>query len=47
VAHLESKEQNTPALPHLAPPTRAPPRTLPHFAGRESTTETRGQPGSH
>jgi len=25
LAHLESKEQNTPALPHLAPPTRASP----------------------
>ena len=29
LAHLESKEQNTPALPHLAPPTRASPETLP------------------
>ena len=29
LAHLESKGQNTPALPHLAPPTRAPPGTLP------------------
>ena len=34
LAHLESKEQNTPALPHLAPPTRAPPESLPLFAGK-------------
>ena len=27
LAHLESKEQNTPTLPHLAPPTRASPET--------------------
>ena len=35
LAHLESKEHNTPALPHLAPPTRASPETLPLFAGTE------------
>jgi len=35
LAHLESKEQNTPTLPHLAPPTRASPETLPLFAGTE------------
>jgi hypothetical protein len=38
LAHLERKEQNTPALPHLAPPTRAPPETLPLFAGKESSS---------
>ena len=38
LAHLESKEQNTPALPHLAPPTRASPGALPLFAGSGSTT---------
>ena len=38
LAHLESKEQNTPALPHLAPPTRASPEALPLFAGSGSTT---------
>jgi len=27
LAHLERKERNTPALTHLAPPTRAPPKT--------------------
>ena len=35
LAHLESKEHNTPALPHLAPPTRVSPETLPLFAGTE------------
>jgi hypothetical protein len=35
LAHLESKEHNTPALPHLAPPNRASPETLPLFAGTE------------
>ena len=35
LAHPESKEQNTPTLPHLAPPTRASPETLPLFAGTE------------
>jgi hypothetical protein len=38
LAHLDSKEQSTPALPHLAPPTRAPPGAWPLFAGSESTT---------
>ena len=38
LTHLESEEQNTPALPHLAPPTRAPPGAWPLFAGIESTT---------
>jgi len=27
LAHLRDKEQGTPTLPHLAPPTRAPPET--------------------
>ena len=27
LAHMHAKEQNTPTLPHLAPPTRAPPET--------------------
>ncbi len=38
LAHLKRKEQNTPALPHLAPLTRAPPETLPLFAGKDSST---------
>ena len=37
-AHLRDKEQDTPTLAHLAPPTRAPPETLPLFAESESTT---------
>jgi hypothetical protein len=31
LAHLRDKEQDTPTLPHLAPPTRAPPGTLPLY----------------
>ena len=31
--HLRRKEQETHPLPHLAPPTRAPPGPLPLFAG--------------
>lgn len=53
LAHLESKEQNTPTLPHLAPPTRAPPETypikrgrlLPLFAGSESKITMLNQQG--
>ena len=44
LAHLESKEQKTPALPHLAPPTRAPPGTLPLFAGKDSSSQSAGTP---
>jgi hypothetical protein len=47
LAHLESKEQNTPALPHLAPPTRAPPETLPLFAGKDSGSTALNQQGRH
>jgi hypothetical protein len=36
LAHLRDKEQGTPTLPHLAPPSRAPPEALPLFAGSES-----------
>jgi len=39
LAHLRDKEQGTPTLPHLAPPTRAPPATLSLFAGSGSTTQ--------
>jgi len=40
LAHLRDKEQGTPTLPHLAPPTRAPPGTLSLFAGKDfSPTE--------
>ena len=47
LAHLRNKEQDTPTLPHLTPPTRAPPETLPLFAGSESTTTALNQQGSH
>jgi hypothetical protein len=45
LAHLESKEQNTPALPHLAPPTRAPPGAWPLFAGKDSSPTEFNQQG--
>ena len=38
LAHLESKEQNPPTLPHMAPPNRASPERVSLFAGSESTT---------
>ena len=38
LAHLRDKKQDTPTLPHLAPPSRAPPETLPLFAGRGSSS---------
>jgi 5,10-methenyltetrahydromethanopterin hydrogenase len=47
LAHLRDKEQNTPALPHLAPPTRAPPGTLPLFAGKDSSSAAFNQQGRH
>tara|TARA_R110002072_G_scaffold180462_1_gene336476 strand:- start:109 stop:621 length:513 start_codon:yes stop_codon:yes gene_type:complete len=47
LAHLESKEQNTPAFPHLVPPTRASPETLPLFAGEEPALSSFNQPGRH
>ena len=36
LAHLREKEQDSPTLSHLLPPSRAPPGPLPLFAGRES-----------
>jgi hypothetical protein len=47
LAHLHKKEQATPALPLLTPPSRAPPETLALFAGSETTTTTLNQQGSH
>jgi hypothetical protein len=41
LAHLRDKEQGTPTLPHLPPPTRAPPEALPLFVGSESTAPNR------
>jgi hypothetical protein len=43
LAHLRDKKKNIHNHPLLAPPTRAPPGTLPVFAGIKSTTTTRNQ----
>jgi len=43
LTHLLQKEQDTPTRPSLVPPTRAPPETLPLFAGSESATTTLNQ----
>ena len=45
LAHLRDK--GTPTLPCLAPPTRAPPETLPLFAEKESSSTALNQQGSH
>jgi hypothetical protein len=47
LAHLRDKEQGTPSLPHLTPPTRAPPKTLPLFAGKEAGSTPLNQHGRH
>jgi hypothetical protein len=47
LAHLRDKEQGTPTLPHLAPPTRAPPETLSLFDGKESEFTEFNQQGRH
>ena len=36
LTHLRQQEQETPTQPLLVPPTRAPPATLPLFAGKDS-----------
>jgi hypothetical protein len=38
LTHLRQKEQETPTRPLLVPPTRAPPGTLPLFAGKDSSS---------
>jgi hypothetical protein len=43
LAHLREKQQGRPTLSHLVPPSRAPPGSLPLFAGRESATTTLNQ----
>ena len=45
LAHLRKKEQDIPTLPLLTPPPRAPPETLPLFAGRESSSTAFNQQG--
>jgi hypothetical protein len=47
LAHLHKTEQATPALPLLTPPSRAPPETLPLFAGKDSSSTALNQQGSH
>lgn len=44
--HLRRKEQDTPTRPLLAPPTRAPPGTLPLFAEKDSASTVLLQQGS-
>ena len=44
--HLRQKERETPTRPLLVPPTRAPPGTLPLFAGKDSSTTALHQQGS-
>ena len=46
-AHLSEKEQDLPTLPLLKPPPRAPPETLPLFAGKESRSTTYDQQERH
>ena len=47
LAHLRDKERAYTASPLLAPPSRAPPETLPLFAESESTTTRPSQLGRH
>ena len=46
LAHLREKEQDVPTLPLLVPPPRAPPETLPLFAGKDSSSTALDQQGS-
>ena len=46
LTHLHQKEQETPTRPLLAPPTRAPPGTLPLFAGKHRSPTALRQQGS-
>ncbi len=45
--HLRRNERETPIRPLLAPPTRAPPGTLPLFAGKDLPLSQFGQQGRH
>jgi hypothetical protein len=47
LAHLRDAELTTPCLPLLTPPSRAPPETLPLFAGKEAAISQVNQQGSH
>ena len=45
--HIARPAVATPSLPLLTPPSRAPPETLPLFAGKESSSTALNQQGSH
>jgi hypothetical protein len=45
LARLRETEKDAPARPLLAPPSRAPPETLPLFAGSESKITILNQQG--
>jgi hypothetical protein len=47
LAHLSDSEQDIPTLPLPTPPARAPPETLPLFAGTGSSSTAFNQQGSH
>ena len=47
LSHLRDKEQGSPTLPHLTPPTRAPPATLSLFAGKKTVSSQVNQQGRH
>ena len=47
IAHLRDKGREAPARPLLVPPTRAPPATLPLFAGKEAVISQVNQQGRH
>jgi len=47
LAYFRDQEEDTPAQPILAPPTRAPPETLPLFAGKDSSSIAFNQQGRH
>ena len=47
LAHFAIRNRTPPSLPLLTPPSRAPPETLPLFAGKDSSSTALNQQGSH
>ena len=47
LAHLRDREQDIPTVALLTPPPRAPPETLPLFAGKDSRSTAFNQQGRH
>ncbi len=47
LAHLRDREHDIPTVPLLTPPTRAPPETLPLFAGKDPSLTAFNQQGRH